>query len=269
MQVRGASADALAALTDQVNARLQGGSDAARTGQELFEVAQLLRAEPGLRRVATDVSMDAEPKQALVRQVLSGKVDPTTLDVVVSAVGRKWTRPRDLADVLERLSEIATVGSVGTEAARLSDELFTVTKAISATPALRDALGDPARSVADKSGLVRTLLEGKALPATLTLVTQSLAGTYRTVGAALHEYQKVAATVAGKSVATVRVAHPLAAEDRKRLADALSRQYSRPIHLNVLVDPAVVGGLSVEIDNDVIDATVAGRLDDVRRKLAG
>lgn len=269
MQVRGASADALAALSAEVETRLQGGSDAARTGQELFEVAQLVRAEPGLRRVATDPSMDAEPKQGLVRQVLSGKVDPTTLDVVVSAAGRKWTRPRDLADVLEYLGETATALSAGTEVARLSDELFEIAGVISGNHALRDALGDPARSAADKAGLVRSLLEGKALPATVTLVTQALAGTYRTVGSALHEYQKVAATVAGKSVATVRVAHPLAATDRQRLADALSRQYSRPIHLNVVVDPQVIGGVSVEIEDDVIDATVAGRLDDVRRKLAG
>lgn len=269
MQVRGASADALAALSTEVETRLNGGSDAARTGQELFEVAQLVRAEPGLRRVVTDASMDAEPKQGLVRQVLAGKVDPSTLDVVVSAVGRKWTRPRDLADVLERLGEVATVGSAGTETARLADELFAVAQTVSSNPALRDALGDASRSADDRSSLVRSLLEGKALPATVTLVTQALAGTYRTVGTALAEYQKVAASVAGKSVATVHVAHPLAAEDRKRLADGLSRQYSRPIHLNVVVDPTVVGGVKVEIEDDVIDATVAGRLDDVRRKLAG
>ena len=55
----------------------------------------------------------------------------------------------------------------------------------------------------------------------------------------------------------------------ERLADALARQYGRPVHLNVVVDPDVIGGMRVEIGDDVIDGTVASRLDDARRRLAG
>ena len=59
------------------------------------------------------------------------------------------------------------------------------------------------------------------------------------------------------------------AEDAQRLQDALARQYGRPVHLNVVVDPEVIGGIRVEIGDDVIDGTVASRLDDARRRLAG
>ncbi|MFS3129921.1 F0F1 ATP synthase subunit delta [Nocardioides sp. Bht2] len=267
MQVRGASADALAALTGELEERLQGGTDSARVGGDLFGVSQLLRGEPGLRRIATDASLEAGAKQDLVRQVLTGKVDQVALDLVASAVGRRWTASRDLADAVERLSEVAAVRTSGDDSSRLSDELFEVEQIVAQNPELRDALADANRSTDDKAALVRSLLEGKALPATVTLVQQSLAGTYRTVGAALHSYQKVAAEVAGKSAATVRVAHALSAADRQRLADVLSAQYGRAIHLNVVVDPSVVGGVRVEIGDDVIDGTVAGRLDDARRKL--
>ena len=116
---------------------------------------------------------------------------------------------------------------------------------------------------------MRSLLDGKALPATVTLAQQSLAGTYRTVTTALSTYQQVAATLHGQRVATVRVAHPLSDAEQERLTDALSRQYDRPIHLNTVVDPEVLGGIRVEIGDDVIDGTVASRLDDARRKLAG
>jgi F-type H+-transporting ATPase subunit delta len=65
------------------------------------------------------------------------------------------------------------------------------------------------------------------------------------------------------------VAKPLSDGDRERLQKALSQQYGRDIHINEVVDDSVIGGLRVEIGDDVIDGTVAGRLDDARRRLAG
>lgn len=263
--VRGASAEALAVLSEKLDA----ASDAAQAGPDLFSVAAVLRSEPALRRVATDVSVDAAAKAGLVDQIFGGKVSGTVLDLVKAAVGQRWTATRDLADVLEHLGVVATVKSAGSDAARLSDELFEVGQVVQHNPGLRDALSDPARSMEDKRGLVRGLLEGKALPATVALVEQALAGSHRTVNVALSEYQKLAAEAHGKSVATVRVARPMADGDRQRLTDALSRKYGRAVHLNVVVDPEVIGGIRVEIGDEVIDGTVSTRLDDAARKLAG
>jgi F-type H+-transporting ATPase subunit delta len=134
---------------------------------------------------------------------------------------------------------------------------------------LRGALSDPSRSRADKAGLLASLLQGKALPATILLAQQSLSGSYRTPAAALEAYEKVAADVHGERVATVRIARPLTEAETQRLADGLARQYGRQVHLNVVVDPDVVGGIRVEIGDDVIDGTVSSRLADAQRLLAG
>jgi F-type H+-transporting ATPase subunit delta len=134
---------------------------------------------------------------------------------------------------------------------------------------LRSALSDPARSVDDKAGLVDSLLEDKALPATVTLAKQSLAGTYHTVTNALAAYREVAAQTQGEVVATVRVARPLRGADQDRLAETLGAQYHTTVHLNVVVDPDVLGGVRVEIGDEVIDGTIASRLDDARRRLVG
>jgi F-type H+-transporting ATPase subunit delta len=269
MDLRGASADSLADLSAELDGALRAGSQSDRVGEELFNVASLLRAEPALRRVATDASLPAEPKQGLVRQVFEGKVDGITLSLVTSAVGRRWTGSRDLPDALERLSEIAVVRSVGGNADQLADELFALSRTVIANPDLRDALSNPGRSIEDKAALVDDLFGGKLLPATVTFAKHALAGTYRTVTSALENYRRVAAESRGEYVATVRVVQPLSDGERDRLTKALTQQYGREIHVNEIVDTSVLGGIRVEIGDDVIDGTVSSRLDDARRKLVG
>ena len=70
-------------------------------------------------------------------------------------------------------------------------------------------------------------------------------------------------------IAVVRSAVELSAAQRRRLAEALAASYGHQIHLNVVIDPSVVGGISVQIGDELIDGTVATRLAEVRRKLAG
>ena len=268
MDFRGASAEAVAALTDELAPLARSGETASALADGLFSVAQTLRSEPALRRFLTDVSVPTEAKQGLVRDVFGAKVSEPAASLLTSAVSRRWTGSRDLPDALEHLSEIATVRSAGGDAKQLADELFTFGQVVQHNPELRDALSDPARSGEDKAALVDALLDGKTLPATVTLAKQALAGTYRTVSVALAEYQKVAAAVHDEGVATVRVATPLTDAETERLGAALQRAYGRPIHLNLVVDPEVLGGIKVEIGDDVIDGTIANRFDDARRALA-
>lgn len=267
MQLRGASAEALAGLRAQVDTVAAG--DLVAFGEDLLGAASVFRAEPGLRRVATDQSLDSSAKVGLIRQVFDGKLSATGLDVVADAGARRWTTTRDLADVLEYLGVVSVVKSSGGDAARLADELFAVSQLVGENADLRGALSDPARSAADKGALLHALLDGKALAATQRLAALALNGSHRTVVVALEEYQKIAAAVKDESVAKVRVAQDLSAADRDRLQNALSRQYGRPVHLNVSVEPDLVGGMRVEIGDDVIDGSVSSRLDDARRRLAG
>ncbi|WP_244247000.1 hypothetical protein [Nocardioides euryhalodurans] len=136
MTMRGASAEALADLLEALGQA--SGSDLARVGEDLFAVAEVLRAEAGLRRVATDVSTDRDAKSGLVRSLFEGKVEPTSLDLVADAVRRRWTATRDLADALEHLGVVAVVRSAGSsDADRLADELFGVHRAIEENHDLR------------------------------------------------------------------------------------------------------------------------------------
>lgn len=269
--MRGASAGSLARLTDLLGSAVESGSDAARIADDLFSVSMLLRREPSLRRMATDLSLQPAAKSDFVRSLLGEQLDGASMDLVGSAVAQRWAATRDLADALEELGVIAVVKGAerAGQADALEDELFGFGRLVSENPELRDALSDPARSAEDKHALLGELLEGNATDATVRLAKQSVVSSHRTVAVAVAVYQKVAAHNRNRLVATVRVARALADADRDRLTGALARQYDRPVHLNVVVDPQVVGGVKVEIGDDVIDGTVASRLDDARRRLAG
>jgi F-type H+-transporting ATPase subunit delta len=268
--LRGSSAEALQVLGERVDNDGFTLEQFAELGRDLFGLADLLRTEPALRRTLTDVSTPAQAKAALVHGLLDGKAGTDAVEVLAQGSGMRWLSARDLADVLEHLGVIAVVRSAGRrEAGRLSDELFVVGQVVNDNSDLRIALSDPTRSREDKAGMLRQLLEGRALPATVALAEQALGGSFRSVHAAITEFQKVAAATQGEGVALVRTARELSDAEQSRLADALSAQYGRPVHLNVEVEPALLGGLRVEIGDDVIDGTVVARLDTARRKLAG
>ena len=158
MTFRGASAEAFEAASRELGTVVSGATDSAKVGDDLFSVVAILRSEPGLRRVVTDVSLPAQAKSGLVREILGGKVHDGALSVVVTAVERRWTAARDLADALEQLGVVAVVRSAD-DAERLADELFTFDRLVTELPELRDALSDPARSTEDKRTLVRSLLD--------------------------------------------------------------------------------------------------------------
>ncbi len=269
--MRGASAESLARLTDALGRAVEDGADAARIGDDLFAVSDVLRREPSLRRTATDASLQADAKADLVRRIFGGQLAEASTELLADATRRRWAATRDLGDALEHLGVVALVRSADRagQADALEDELFGFQRLVTENPDLRDALSDPARSRADKRALLRGLLDGKVTPATLRLAEQSVSGTHRTVALALEEYQKVAAEYRHRLSATVSVARELGDQDVQRLQGALARQYGRPVQLNVVVDPDVMGGVKVEIGDDVIDGTVASRLDEARRRLAG
>jgi F-type H+-transporting ATPase subunit delta len=269
--LQGSSAESLARLTEALGSSLDGGADGAAVGEGLFAAADVLREQPALRRALTDPSSQPEAKSGLAAGVFGDHLDKAATELIAQAAGMRWAASGDLATALEHLGVVALVTSADRagEGDRLETELFGFGRLVAANPDLRDALSDPARPASDKRGLVRTLLEGKVSGATLRLAERAVSGVHLTVARAVDVYGRVAAESRNRLVALVRVANPLTDADRQRLSGVLADQYDRPVHLNVVVDPSVIGGIRVEIGDQVIDGTIASRLDDARRRLAG
>jgi len=268
--MRGASRASLAEAKERLDAALSSG-DPATLGDELFAVLHLLDREHGLRRVLSDPAQSADRKAEAVRDLLQGSVSSDTLGLLEDVVRLRWARSIDLTDSLEELAVIAEVASA--EAARrfddLEDELFRFGRILSAQPDLRRALNDRAAPLESKVQLLSDLLEGKVTAATLRLVTEVATHPRgRSLERGLDFYGRIAADRRSRLVAVVRSPVELTEQQKSRLSAALSAQYDRDVHLNVEVDPTVLGGLSVQIGDEEIDGTIQRRLGDIRRRLA-
>ena len=84
----------------------------------------------------------------------------------------------------------------------------------------------------------------------------------RSLEAGLESLSKLAAARRDRMVAVVTSAVPLTDVQKQRLGAALAKIYGRQMHLNLDVDPEVLGGISVRVGDEVIDGTIAERLEE-------
>lgn len=272
--MRGASRDSLAGARERLE---ELGRSDDRTGlgpvaDELFSVSALLDREGGLRRALADPSLPGRTKTELARGLLGEQLDEQTLAVLDGLVSARWSRPADLLDALDELGATALliVAEAAGELDDVEDELFRFSRIVDREPELLMALTDQRLPLERKRELSHALLESRARPATLRLVDEVVAHPRgRTLDRALADYAELAAERRQRLVATVRVAVALTEAQGARLAAALEREFGRGVQLQVELDPAVLGGVHVKIGDEVLDGTVAGRLAEARRRLAG
>ncbi|GAA4864582.1 F0F1 ATP synthase subunit delta [Kitasatospora sp. NPDC048365] len=269
----GASREALAAGRDNLESLTDNTSvDAAKLAEELAAVTTLLDREVSLRRVLTDPSRSGQDKAQLVASLLSGQVSGETVDLVSGLVRSRWSGARDLVDAVEELgayAEVVAADKAGT-LDDVEDELFRFGRVVSGSHELRSALTEPKAGTAAKAELIKKLLGGRANAGTVRLVTSLVTNPRgRSLEGGLEAYSKLAAARRGRVVALVTTAIPLSDRQKERLSVALAGLYGRQVHLNIDVDPAVAGGVRVQIGDEIIDGTVASRLEGARQGLEG
>ncbi|MET8504512.1 F0F1 ATP synthase subunit delta [Streptomyces sp. NPDC015232] len=271
--MNGASREALSAAREALDALTDNTSvDAGKLAGELAAVTALLDREVSLRRVLTDPAQAGEAKAELAQRLLSGQVDGPAVDLVSGMVRSRWSQSRDLVDGLEELANTADLTAAQKAGALddVEDELFRFGRIVSSSTELRSALTDKTATASAKGELLGSLLGGKANPVTerlvVRLVTQPRG---RSLEAGLESLSKLAAARRDRMVAVVTSAVPLTDQQKQRLGAALAKLYGRDMHLNLDVDPEVLGGIAVRVGDEVINGTIAERLDEATRRLAG
>jgi F-type H+-transporting ATPase subunit delta len=234
---------------------------------ELFSVVDLLEGSPTLRRALTDPATPTERRQALATGLFGPRIGEAALALVVEAVSKRIGATA-LLDGLERQAVRALLKTAqqADTLDEVEDQLFRFGRLVDGDAALRGAITDRSAAPERRAELVDQLLSGRAEPQTVRLAKRAIGARNRNFSRTLGGYIELAANTRNRVIATVRVARPLDLQQRERLQAALARQIGRDIALQEIIEPDLLGGIRVEIGAEVIEGTVAGRLDAVRRQ---
>lgn len=254
-----ASREALAQARSAITGRL-----AQSAGTELLQAASRIAESPALAGALSDASAPAEAKTQLIERLFGG-FSAGARSVLSAAVQGRWSTVGEFVDGVEELGLRAE--SAANPA--LSDELLAVADVVSGNHDLQLSLGSKLADPAGKVALISRLVDGKVSVSTARIVSHLVASPRgRKIDSALRQAARTAADQAGNELAMVTVATPLSADQQARLARALEQSAGRPVTLKIAVDPALVGGIRVQIADDIIDGSIRARLDDLRVKLA-
>lgn len=265
--LRSASRDAQAAVVERFTtmAGSLSGEQLATVSDELVAVAELLENEPILARHLAEATGEAQAKKQLLQRLLSGKVGPSTLDVLDTAVSARWSTTGDFVAAVQhasRLAQLARAERAG-QAEEVAEQLFRFSRLLDAQPRLNTLLGDYSKPAAERITLLRDVL-GRASgtnPTAAALLEQTvrLLRGERT-DEAVQGLAELAIAQRGEVVAEVNAAAELTDAQRTRLTELLTRIYHHPVSVQLNIDPAVLGGLSVAVGDEVIDGTLSSRL---------
>ena len=239
---------------------------------ELFAFVDTLDGSGSLRRALTDPARSAKDKGTVVDSLLA-RSDSRVRDVVRDFVAQRWSAEADLAESIEDAGVLALLASAEADGSldAVEEQLFRLERALVAERELLVALGDRLAPRASRAALLSQVLAGaKLAPVTLALVDRAVAAPRGSrLITTIKRLVILAAERRNRAVAQVTAAVELSAAQRTRLAQILKAAYGREVHINVAVDPQVLGGIKVQVGSEVVDGTVLARLDDARRRLVG
>lgn len=274
LSLKGSSRLSLVATRAQLEKLISSGDAlaAAKTSSDLLAIVTVLDSSIALRRALTDYARDGASKVELSKRVFSGVQNGNAFVLLSTMVGLRWSSPRDLGDVVELLGVEAA--SVAVEKAsqldQLESELFAFAQIVAKNPELRATFALHSTLEVKKSNLVSALLSGKALQASIDLISFLVDHPRgRNLESGLNEFADVISARKARLIAHVVSANPLTSEQTTRLTRALTKMMGHEIRVNVSIEKEVLGGLSIRIADELIDGTLIARLAQADRLLAG
>ena len=252
------------------NVSKQSAAEASQFSTDLFTGLTVLSSSVGLRRALTDNSRDTASKTQLITDLFGKNIGDATKALVTQAAGLRWSNPSEIADAIENLAveSASAAADKSNELEQLENQLFDFAQVLIANPDFRQALNTTADSDEGKVSLVESVVNGKYAASTINLLKKVvLLRRGRNIDATLATYAHYVSNSRNRLVAHIKTAVELSPTQKSSLIAALTKQMGREVHVNIEIDPKVLGGISIRYADDVIDGTVVNRLAEASRAL--
>lgn len=245
--------------------------DAWCIGNELFVITSLLDGNVRIERALTDVSRPLEDKVAVLNTLLGDQVHPMTMEIMTEVVRRRWSRAADIANAVEDFGVDAMMyyADATDSTLQVSIELAELHSALLNTPVVRAKLYDETVPSEARVKFFHELFDGKGL----NKVTMRLAE-HATENLRRRRYLETIQWLInklsrhmGESMVIVTTATPLKQEQIDKLIAVYSKKIGRAVHINSVVDPSVLGGMRVQVGDEVTDNTVVAQLENLQRSV--
>ena len=245
--------------------------DAWRIGNELFTITSALDNNIQLERALTDPSRPTADKVAVFKEMVGDQVHPMTTEIMTDLVSRRWSRARDIANAVEDFGVDAMMyyADATDSTLQVSIELSRLHSSLLNLPVVHSKLYDDQAPSEVRVKLFRELFGDKNLnKVTMRLAEHATCNLRRrryleTIQWLIKKFSRHM----GQSMITVTTAAPLKEEQIKRLIDVYSAKVGRQVHINSVVDPTVLGGMRIQVGDEVTDNTVVAQLQNLHRRV--
>ena len=255
---------------DSLAPRLRdSGEDAWRIGNELFTITNALDHNIQLERALTDPSRPVEDKVAVVKTLIGDQAHPLVMEIMSDLVSRRWSRVSDIANAVEDfgVDGMMYYADYTNTTLQVSIELAELHSALLNLPVVRTKLYDATVSSEARIKLLYSLIGD----ADFTKVTKRLAE-HATCNLRNRRYLQTIQWLInkfsrhmGESMVTVTTATPLSKEQVEKLIAIYTAKTGHPVHINSVVDPTVMGGMRIQVGDEVTDNTVVAQLQHLQR----
>lgn len=234
-------------------------------GLQIFSVVDILKKSHALSSALEDDTRLEDERAQLAQAVLGGRVSDEVTELTMGLARDSWSEVGDLAIALESLGIHAILYGARREdlLGETEEQLYHSSRVLMDERDLRLAFNSVTQSVENRMNLVNEVFTG-ANPYTIALLRRAVAVEEHSIATLLRRYITDAADMGDHLVAAVTSALPLTREQEERLTAILSAKYNSDVQVHVSIDTAVMGGLRIHIKDDVIDGTIASRLNGVR-----
>lgn len=264
-KLRAASRESVAELArrfDEVSADLDA-DQLTKLADDLASAVKLLRRETLLARHLSDPSSDTSGRGQLVERLLSGKVSDPALDVLKNASAQRWSATADLIFGVKHVAGLALLVRAEREGRieDVEDELFRFSRILDSEPRLITLLSEYTAPLEGRISLLNNVLARRASKNTADLLRQTVELLHgERADESVRDLANLAVSRRGEVVAHVRAASDLSEAQYNRLTEVLTRIYGHPVSIQLDVDPKLIGGLTIEVGDEVIDGSLSSKL---------